>query len=94
VSPWIFHIGLGNPGEHSPPLGEHLFARLSKSANTSMDTPESPTSGEMLCTIFLYASFSSAHSPGDRMRGAFESLNLQFFCDHVMHLKKPSFLLE
>src|SRR5215469_13429087 len=50
---------LGTQENISLPCANISSAVLLKSENTSIDTPASPTNGEIVCTIFLYSSSSS-----------------------------------
>ena len=50
---------LGIQENISRPCATMSSAVVSRSANTSIDTPASPTNGEIVCTIFRYSSFSS-----------------------------------
>src|SRR6266536_350479 len=56
---WIFDVRIGNPREHSCPWLNISCAVVFSSEKTSIDTPASPTNGEIVCTIFLYSSISS-----------------------------------
>jgi hypothetical protein len=55
----ILDIHIRNPRKHIAALGEHLLAGRIEIREASMDTPASPTSGEIASTIFLYSSHSS-----------------------------------
>ena len=46
-------------GNERPALRSVVGNRGKRKGDRAMETPASPTSGEMLCTIFLYSFFSS-----------------------------------
>src|SRR4029077_9662613 len=59
---WVhgyFTYAFGIQPNISRPCASICSAVVSRSAKTSIDTPASPTSGEMPFTIFLYSSISS-----------------------------------
>lgn len=53
-------MGIWNPRRHFFALDKHLLGAGTKIRKHLNGNSTSPTSGEMLCTIFLYSFFSSS----------------------------------